>query len=342
MVSRSVAVVCTTALLVGAPGALAATSDATAAAGSMRIYACVAGGFKTLNLTTKSARCPRNQTKIVWNVTGVPGSRGPKGSTGSSGTPGAAGTPGAKGDTGAAGTAGTPGVAGAAGTPGAAGATGPTGDTGPVGPAGPTGNTGPIGPIGPIGPVGPVGPDGPTGPTGPDGPTGPAGPDGPTGPAGGTMLMGGGPVTVSSALGGLPLATTLLPVNGQFASGNTTSYPPSSLDPAVAAVAQIVPTDITITGFRMAYTNLVTAFTLSTPIFEVTLYEGPPGGPYIQTPVGCTLFGTSPMPLGYTTTCTGTASLAVAAGSMLYVGVTSTTNESTTFSGQVATGITTS
>lgn len=155
------------------------------------------------------------------------------------------------------------------------------------------------------------------------------------------MLMGGGPVTVSSALGGLPLATTLLPVNGQITSGNTTSYPPSSLDPAIVAAAQIVPADITITGYRIAYTNLVAAFTLSTPVFNVTLYEGQPGGPYVQTPVGCSLFGTTPMALGYTTTCSGTASLAVAAGSMLYVGVTSTTNESTTFSGQVATGLTT-
>jgi len=360
---RAVLASCVVGLLAGAPAALAATADAPlarAASGSMRIYACVAGNFKTLNLTTKNARCPRNQTKIAWNVTGVEGPRGPKGDQGAKG---------ATGSQGAAGATGATGTAGAAGETGTTGPAGPKGDQGTAGPAGPTGADGEIGPVGPIGQIGPVGPPGPPGPAGADGQTGPpgpagspgqagqagtngqpgapgatgeTGPEGPPGPAGGTMLIGGGPVTVSSALGGLPLATSLLPVSGQITSGNTTSYPPSSLDPAITAVAQIVPADITITGFRFAFTNTVTAFTLSVPIIEVTLYLGAPGGPYVQTPVGCTVFGTSPMPLGYTTTCSGSASLAVSAGSMLYVGVTSTTNESTTFSGQVAVGLTTS
>lgn len=288
---RFVLAVCAAALLLGAPAALAASadvSDGIAAAGAMRIYACVAGDHRTLNLTTKNAHCPRRQTKIAWNVTGVEGKRGPKGSTGSKGSTGAQGP------------------AGSAGAAGTKGDTGGTGSAGPVGSAGATGA------------------------------------QGDTGPSGGSMLIAGGPVTLSSALGGLPLATTLLPISGQLSSGNTTSYPPSALDPAIVAAAQVVPTDITITGFRFVYSNTVTAFTLSTPIFNVTLYEGQPGGPYVQTPVGCTLFGTSPMPLGYTTTCSGTSSLAVAAGSMLYVGVTSMTNESTTFQGQVDTGFTTS
>lgn len=306
--SRSVAAVCGAALLLAASGG---ASSATAATGSTRIYACIAGASKTLQLTTKNARCPRGQTKVLWNVTGVAGPRRPEGGTGTSGATGA------KGEAGAAGPAGPAGPIGAAG---------PRGDAGPAGSAGPSGETGEAGPVGPSGAIGE---------------TGPAGPSGEIGPAGGTMLMSGGPVTLSSALGGLPLATSLLPVSGQFSSGNTTSYPPSSLDPAITAAAQIVPTTVTITGYRFAFTNRVTAFTLSTPVFNVSLHVGPPGGPYTETAVGCSLLGTSPMAIGYTTTCSGTASLSVAAGSMLYIGVTSTTDESTTFSGQVAAGLTT-
>jgi hypothetical protein len=314
---RSVAAVCGAALLLAASGG---ASPATAATGSTRIYACVAGASKTLQLTTKNARCRRGQTKIVWNVTGVAGPRVPEGDAGTSGATGA------KGDAGAA---------GPAGPAGSIGATGPRGD------AGPTGSVGPRGTIGETGPAGPRGEPGDIGPEGPRGETGAAGPRGETGPPGGTMLMSSGPVTLSSALSGLPLATSLLPVSGQLSSGNTTSYPPSSLDPAVTAAAQIVPTTVTITGYRFAFTNQVTAFTLSTPVLNVSLYVGLPGGPYTETAVGCSLFGTSPMMLGYTTTCSGTVSLSVAAGSMVYIGVTSTTNESTTFQGQIAAGLTT-
>lgn len=94
---RSVAAVCVAALLFGASSTV---SPATAATDSSRVYACVAGNSKTLQLTTKNAHCPRGQTKIVWNVTGVEGPRGPKGGTGSTG---ARGNAGAKGDVGARG-----------------------------------------------------------------------------------------------------------------------------------------------------------------------------------------------------------------------------------------------
>lgn len=154
--------------------------------------------------------------------------------------------------------------------------------------------------------------------------------------------MSGGPVTLSSALGGLPLTTTMLPISGLLTSGNTTSYPPSNLDPAIMAAAQLVPANVTITGVRVAYTNAVSVFTLSTPIVEVSLYMGQPGGSYLRTPVSCTMFGTSSMAVGYAATCSGTASLAVPAGSMLYLGVTSSTNESVTLQGQIAAGLTTS
>jgi len=85
------------------------------------------------------------------------------------------------------------GTVGAAGATGATGASGPTG-AGVTGPTGPTGATGPSGgPVGPTGATGasggPIGPTGPTGPTGATGATGDAGPTGPTGPTGPVTLV---------------------------------------------------------------------------------------------------------------------------------------------------------
>src|SRR4051794_8459527 len=60
-------------------------------------YACVTPRFHTLNLTTKSARCPRHERKISFNAEG---SRGPAGLAGPAGPTGPAGD---KGDAGPAG-----------------------------------------------------------------------------------------------------------------------------------------------------------------------------------------------------------------------------------------------
>lgn len=89
------------------------------------LYACVTGGYKTLNMSTKSARCPSGQFKVAWNT---------------SGRRGAAGADGDKGSPGANGSAGAAGAAGAKGDAGATGAPGPKGDQGDVGPKGDSGS----------------------------------------------------------------------------------------------------------------------------------------------------------------------------------------------------------
>lgn len=329
---------------------LAATASVS---GPTRIYACVAGGFKTLNLTTRSATCPNGQPKVSWNVTGVKGQRGKRGPKGKRGARGKTGSRGARGTTGERGTTGGVGPTGPAGG-GGSGTTGPTGPagtpgttgaTGLIGPVGPTGFTGSIGATGPTGLIGPTGATGVTGVTGNVGdlgPTGPTGSTGESGASGGTALMGGGPVTLSSALGGIPLATTLLPVVGQFQTGNTTSYPPSSLDQSVMAATQTLPADTTITNFRFLYTNSVPAFTLNPPQITVELYSGFPGFP--ATPVAgaiCSVFLFSPVPVGQVASCSVPTNASLTEGSTVYLVATSTTNESTTLSGFIATALTT-
>lgn len=111
------------------PAALAATAvlvpavAPAAADGSQRptrIYACVTTAHRTLNLSTRRARCPRGQVKISWQVTGPRGARGPRGANGRPGAPGArgpAGPPGPQGQPGPQGPAGPPGAAGSPDTP---------------------------------------------------------------------------------------------------------------------------------------------------------------------------------------------------------------------------------
>lgn len=88
---------------------LATASTATAAKKPAKLYACVTKNFKTLNLTTRAAACPRGQYKVSWSVVGQKGPRGKRGAKGK------------------------PGPRGATGRPGQDGAAGPTG---PIGPAG--------------------------------------------------------------------------------------------------------------------------------------------------------------------------------------------------------------
>jgi hypothetical protein len=127
-------------------------------------------------------RCRPNESSLVWNVAGPPGTPSPAGATGPQGAPGS---------------------------------TGPTGDVGPAGlqgPAGPAGATGPQGDPGPAGPQGdpgPAGPQGDPGPAGPQGDPGPAGPQGDVGPAGapGAAGVSGWEYVVSAAVS-LPTAGT--------------------------------------------------------------------------------------------------------------------------------------
>ena len=90
--------------LVAAFGA-AAASTAQAAAPPKRIYACVTKRFNTLNLTTRTATCPKGQMKLSWSRRGAPGAKGDPGAPGGKGDPGDPGAPGAQG---APGTSGSP------------------------------------------------------------------------------------------------------------------------------------------------------------------------------------------------------------------------------------------
>jgi hypothetical protein len=119
--------------------AVALTQQAATSSSGKKIYACVTERYKTLNLTTAGAECPRGQKKISWNAAGKPGARGPAGKRGASGATGAAGATGAVGPKGADGGTGPAGAAGPAGLEGPAGPEGPEGVTGPPGPAGPAG-----------------------------------------------------------------------------------------------------------------------------------------------------------------------------------------------------------
>jgi hypothetical protein len=119
---RHVASVAVVFLLLG--GTAFAVSG-TAGRKPAKYYACVTQQFKTLNLTTKAARCPNGERKIAFNAKGKRGARG------RTGPAGAGGPVGPKGD---------------AGGPGPQGAIGPTGPTGPAGPQGETGDVGPRGP----------------------------------------------------------------------------------------------------------------------------------------------------------------------------------------------------
>lgn len=120
--------------------ALGGTSFAVAKSGEdkpaksssqVRYFACVTREYNTLNLTTRSAGCPRGEYMIAWNRTGPRGARGIRGPRGRQGARGPVGQ------------------------------NGPTGATGPAGEVGPTGLQGPIGLQGPAGPTGPL--DGPAG-----------------------------------------------------------------------------------------------------------------------------------------------------------------------------------
>jgi hypothetical protein len=147
-------------LLVGGV-AYASVGPAGTSAVSKKLYACVAGDHRTLNLTTSGQACPNGQSKVSWDAGSARGARGPAGKAGARGATGAAGAAGTAGATGAVGPAGAAGAKGADGAPGPQGAPGAKGDDGAAGADGDDGDDGADGAQGPIGPVGPTGPAGP-------------------------------------------------------------------------------------------------------------------------------------------------------------------------------------
>lgn len=214
---RSVFVAVVLAVMIGSTvSVLAATGSSSA----KLYYACVAGRYKTLNLTTAGAACPGGQRKISFGegergLTGAAGAAGAKGATGPKGAAGAAGPEGKAGAVGPEGKAGPEGKQGTPGTGGGSpGAEGKEGPRGPAGPAGAEGSPGSIGPAGPQGNQGVPGPQGNVGPIGPQGVPGPAGPEG------GTIVYAassGAPVTPTTIAGGLSGQVAVLPLDGDQA-----------------------------------------------------------------------------------------------------------------------------
>jgi hypothetical protein len=170
-------------------GGTAYAVGGTASSNTRTYYACVTQRYGTLNLTTKTAKCPAGQRKISFNAKGERGERGPAGPrgpvgpVGPSGPAGPQGVPGPQGEPGPT-VLGSPGQKGEKGDPGEPGPKGDPGDPGPAGEPGPAGPQGPPGPQGPKGEKGDPGPAGETGPAGPQGPPGPQGPRGEKGDPG--------------------------------------------------------------------------------------------------------------------------------------------------------------
>ena len=131
LLRRHVASVIVVFLLLG--GTAFAVSG-TAGRKQTKYYACVTHEFKTLNLTTKAARCPSGERKISFNAKGKRGARGRTGPAGAGGPVGPKGDAGGSGPQGAIGPTGPTGPTGATGR----GRTGDTGDTGDIGPRGPS------------------------------------------------------------------------------------------------------------------------------------------------------------------------------------------------------------
>jgi hypothetical protein len=116
--------------IVGA-GLLATGAGLAAAASSpAKIFACYSNTTGELFRVEHSAKCPPEETKISWNVTGPQGLQGASGAQGAQGLPGPQGAAGPQGPHGSSGPKGPPGPQGATG---AQGVTGPQGATGAQG-----------------------------------------------------------------------------------------------------------------------------------------------------------------------------------------------------------------
>jgi BclB C-terminal domain-containing protein len=252
---RSVFVAVVLAVMIGSTvSVLAATGSPSA----KRYYACVAGRYKTLNLTTAGAACPGGQRKISFG-------EGERGLTGAAGAAGAKGATGSKGAT------------GAAGPEGKVGAVGPEGKAGPEGKQGPSGTGG--GPAGPAGKEGPQGPAGPAGAAGPPGSVGPVGPQGNPGPEGGGTIVyaasSGDPVALTTIAGGLTGQVAVLPLDGDQAGTGSLQGPVLDQTGGSGEVvpAQTFPTDETIQSITLfSSTTLALSLVGTTVTVTAQLY----------------------------------------------------------------------
>lgn len=257
------------------------TAGQARAASTTKIYVCIAGDFKTLNLTTKKKRCPRGQKKVSWNVVGEPGKPGAKGSPGSNGSSGANGAPGAQGPQGPQGATGAGGGAtGATGAPGPQGATGEVGVQGALGPTGAAGPTGPTGPPGQDGQDGEDGQDGATGPTGAPGATGATGPAGQDGSSGAYLGTSGEPASMLMDVGSP--STTWFPLSGAA----------NAPDGSWNDVMQYSPGDVTVSRVRATFSATVAMNNVFPLDLNVNVYSASSPmsvAPPFSTFAGCTI-----------------------------------------------------
>jgi hypothetical protein len=110
----------------------------------------------------------------------------------------------------------------------------------------------------------------------------------------------------------------------------------------VITAAQIVPNDITVTGFTFLFTSTIFNLPVGSPTIQVALYSGPPGVAASPVPgVTCSILLPIPMFIGNTSNCSGTATATLQAGNSAFLLASSTASDATTYTGQISTGLTT-
>src|SRR4051794_26957614 len=88
VLKQRVALLAVVGVLVGASVAVAGGSGAAV---GKKYYACVTPVYRTINLSSAGASCPKGQRKISWNARGRRGLRGRRGVAGPQGATGATG-----------------------------------------------------------------------------------------------------------------------------------------------------------------------------------------------------------------------------------------------------------
>lgn len=292
-------------LLVGFGVACVASFEAEAQTLVCRGGVCTPTGSGGGDRGPAGRRGPRGK-KGVTGATGTTGANGINGADGVIGATGAAGLDGSDGVDGATGATGLIGATGAGGI-GSIGVTGATGDAGAIGVTGATGATGILGATGADGSIGTTGLTGPTGVTGSIGVTGITGVTGATGVSGITGITGStGPASYELVFTGGTYAALAAGAQTYMvgASGLTNTLQTLANE---ARARSTLPTSCT-TGD--IYFNVVTApggVTTRT----ITLRRNS-----ANTTLACTITGAA-------TSCTGSSAVALSAGDLITIQLTS-------------------
>ena len=220
---------------------------------------------------------------------GLTGPPGPKGDSGTTGLTGAVGPKGdiGTGSTGATGAKGDTGTTGSTGAAGPKGDIGPTGSTGAAGLKGDIGTTGSTGAAGPKGDIGTTGSTGAIGPKGDTGNTGATGAQGPTGAKGDIAILSGGVEFID------PLETTGFVGLDERRVVASTAGGAASTMPVAGTLGEL--------SVRLTH---------SAGVVTITLYKNG-----VATPLTCSIAA------GSSTCSAGAASVAVAVGDTVAIGI---------------------